>query len=119
MSSLNQINVFDMTGAFVKSICVYGNADEPEALSLRDGVWYLLTNIPGSNKVWYWDVVTIRDTPSIDEIWGLAKLANKIPTAAEIGAIPAPSSPATGAFVMWDGSAWTAQTLSTWQGGSY
>lgn len=41
------------------------------------------------------------------------------PTAADIGAIPAPSSPATGAFLVWDGSAWTAQTLSTWQGGSF
>lgn len=34
-------------------------------------------------------------------------------------AIPAPSSPATGAFLVWNGSAWVAQTLSTWQGGSY
>lgn len=41
------------------------------------------------------------------------------PTAADVGAIAAPSSPATGAFLVWDGSAWTAQTLSTWQGGSY
>ncbi|MBQ1716812.1 MAG: hypothetical protein II517_04200 [Ruminococcus sp.] len=34
-------------------------------------------------------------------------------------AIGAPSSPATGAFLVWDGSAWTAQTLATWQGGNY
>ena len=40
-------------------------------------------------------------------------------TASEVGAIAAPSSPATGAFLVWDGSAWTAQTLSTWQGGNY
>lgn len=40
-------------------------------------------------------------------------------TASEVGAIAAPASPATGAFLVWDGSAWTAQTLSTWQGGSY
>ena len=33
--------------------------------------------------------------------------------------ILAPSSPATGAFLVWNGSAWTAQTLSTWQGGNY
>lgn len=33
--------------------------------------------------------------------------------------IPAPSSPATGAFLVYNGSAWVAQTLSTWQGGSY
>ena len=42
-----------------------------------------------------------------------------LPTASAIGAISAPSSPATGAFLVWDGSAWVAQTLSTWQGGSY
>lgn len=33
--------------------------------------------------------------------------------------ITAPSSPATGAFLVWNGTAWVAQTLSTWQGGSY
>ena len=35
------------------------------------------------------------------------------------GAIPAPASPATGAFLVWNGSAWVAQTLATWQGGAY
>ena len=40
-------------------------------------------------------------------------------TAAEVGAIAAPSSPASGAFLVWNGSAWVAQTLATWQGGSY
>ena len=33
--------------------------------------------------------------------------------------IPKASSPATGAFLVWDGTAWVAQTLSTWQGGNY
>ena len=40
-------------------------------------------------------------------------------TAADVGAIASPSSPATGAFLVWSGSAWIAQTLSTWQGGNY
>jgi len=40
-------------------------------------------------------------------------------TAADVGAIAAPSSPATGAFLVWSGNAWTAQTLATWQGGSF
>lgn len=40
-------------------------------------------------------------------------------TASEVGAIAAPSSPATGAFLVWNGSAWVAQTLSTWSGGNY
>ena len=34
-------------------------------------------------------------------------------------AIPAPSSPASGAFLVWNGSAWVAQTLATWQASSY
>lgn len=49
-----------------------------------------------------------------------AKAANKPSyTASEVGAIAAPSSPATGAFLVWDGTAWAAQTLATWQAGSY
>lgn len=40
-------------------------------------------------------------------------------TASDIGAIALPNNPATGAFLVWNGSAWVAQTLSTWQGGSY
>lgn len=40
-------------------------------------------------------------------------------TAGDVGAIAAPSSPVTGAFLVYNGSAWVAQTLSTWQGGNY
>ena len=40
-------------------------------------------------------------------------------TTAISGKITAPASPASGAFLVWDGSAWVAQTLSVWQGGSY
>ena len=40
-------------------------------------------------------------------------------TAGDVGAIAAPSSPATGAFLVWSGSAWVAQTLATWQASSY
>ena len=35
------------------------------------------------------------------------------------GKIDKPSSPASGAFLVWNGSAWVAQTLATWQGGNY
>lgn len=41
------------------------------------------------------------------------------PTAADIGAIASPSSPSTGDFLVWNGTAWAAQSLSTWQGGNY
>lgn len=40
-------------------------------------------------------------------------------TASDVGAIAAPSSPASGAFLVWNGTAWVAQTLATWQAGSY
>ena len=33
--------------------------------------------------------------------------------------ITSPTSPASGAFLVWNGTAWVAQTLATWQGGSY
>ena len=33
--------------------------------------------------------------------------------------IDKPSNPATGAFLVWSGTAWVAQTLATWQGGNY
>lgn len=33
--------------------------------------------------------------------------------------ITSPSSPTTGAFLVWNGTAWVAQTLATWQGGNY
>lgn len=36
-----------------------------------------------------------------------------------IEAIPAPTSPATGSFLVYNGTAWVAQTLQTWQGGNY
>jgi hypothetical protein len=33
--------------------------------------------------------------------------------------ITSPTSPTTGAFLVWNGTAWVAQTLATWQGGSF
>ena len=35
------------------------------------------------------------------------------------GKIDKPSNPSSGAFLVWNGSAWVAQTLATWQGGSF
>lgn len=40
-------------------------------------------------------------------------------SAADVGAIPAPSSASAGDFLVYNGSAWVAQSLSTWQGGNY
>lgn len=40
-------------------------------------------------------------------------------TATDVGAIAAPSTASSGDFLVYNGSAWVAQSLSTWQGGSY
>lgn len=40
-------------------------------------------------------------------------------SAADVGAIATPSSANTGDFLVYNGTAWVAQTLSMWQGGSY
>lgn len=60
------------------------------------------------------DYTDLTNKPQIN---GNTLTGNK--TAANLGLIAAPSSPATGAFLVWNGSAWVAQTLATWQGGNY
>lgn len=40
-------------------------------------------------------------------------------TPESIGAIAAPASPTSGQFLVYNGSAWVAQSLQTWEGGSY
>ena len=40
-------------------------------------------------------------------------------TASDVGAIAAPSSASSGDFLIYNGSAWVAQSLSTWEGGNY
>ena len=42
-----------------------------------------------------------------------------LPSSDDIGAIKKPNNPSNGAFLVWNGTAWVAQTLATWQGGNY
>lgn len=51
--------------------------------------------------------------------WARSNHVHKRPTATEVGAIPAPSSPTSGQFLVYNGTAWVAQTLATWQASSY
>lgn len=44
---------------------------------------------------------------------------NKVIYTALGGKIDLPSSPSSGDFLVYNGSAWAAQSLSVWQGGSY
>lgn len=99
--------IIDATTPYVQSLP--STADGKIYIFL--GVAYDETHI----ELFGWHPVYYHDGNGIKAWTGTA-----IPTtAADVGAIAAPSSPATGAFLVWDGSAWVAQTLSTWQGGSY
>lgn len=44
---------------------------------------------------------------------------NKVVKEAVDGKISSPSNPTAGQFLVYNGTAWVAQTLSEWQGGSY
>ena len=40
-------------------------------------------------------------------------------TASDVGAIALPTSPASGDFLVYNGSAWVAVSMEEWEGGSY
>ena len=44
---------------------------------------------------------------------------NKVVKVAVDGKISAPNNPTAGQFLVYNGTAWVAQTLTAWQGGSY
>lgn len=58
-------------------------------------------------------------SPGVSNNYARGDHVHPMPTSTDIGAIPAPNNPTSGAFLVWDGSAWVAQTLTAWQGGSY
>ena len=62
-----------------------------------------------------------RLVPSVELLVSFADFAiNQIPTtAAQVGAIPAPSSASAGQFLVYNGSAWVAQTIPSANGGSF
>ena len=63
-------------------------------------------------------VETFAPVTSVNSQTGAVTLT--IPsTAGDVGAIASPASPTTGDFLVYDGAAWVAQSLSTWQGGNY
>ena len=58
-------------------------------------------------------------SPGSSTSWARGDHIHPKPTPADLGAIPAPASPANGAFLVWNGSAWVAQTLAVWQASNY
>jgi len=57
--------------------------------------------------------------PTSREVNNKPLSANITLTSSDVGAISAPSSASAGDFLVYNGSAWVAQSLSTWQGGNY
>ena len=91
---------------------------------ISDEIFYLASKaaIGPSGSAW---IFASANQSSMRVTWVSGSYWNSIGTrtipnsASDIGAIAAPSSPATGAFLVWNGTAWVAQTLATWQAGSY
>lgn len=91
---------------------------------ISDEVFYLVNKaaIGPSGSAW---LFASANQTSMRVTWVSGSYWNSIGTrtipaaASDIGAIAAPSSPATGAFLVWNGTAWAAQTMSAWAGGNY
>lgn len=58
-------------------------------------------------------------SPGSSDAYARGDHVHAMPTAANVGAIALPSNPSINDFLVFNGSAWVAQSLSTWQGGSY
>lgn len=58
-------------------------------------------------------------SPGLSDDYARGDHVHAMPTAANVGAIAAPSSPSVGDFLVYTSNGWAAQSLSTWQGGSY
>lgn len=58
-------------------------------------------------------------SPGVSLYYAHADHVHAMPTAANVGAIAAPSSPSVGDFLVYTSNGWAAQSLSTWQGGSF
>ena len=81
-----------------------------------------ITTMLGENNIWA-DTgdVSISLANFVDDsstaagtVWSASKTSTELS-----GKIDKPSSPASGSFLVYNGTAWVAQTLSTWSGGSY
>lgn len=139
------VNLKQVSGLISTNTAFYRGSFASKAALLA--VAWQTTNPAAANYVTNNDYAVVQDDESQnDECWRYVYVAgsgwaaqyriNESPlttaqlaalnsgaTASNISAIAdkidKPSSPATGAFLVWSGSAWVAQTLSTWQASSY
>lgn len=81
-----------------------------------------ITTILGENNIWAdtgdvsISLANLVDDSStaVGSVWSASKASTEL-----AGKIDKPASPTSGSFLVYNGTAWVAQTLSTWQGGSY
>lgn len=76
---------------------------------MHNGQLYECNTTIGTAEAWnssHWTAKTVAD--ELSSLIG--DLSDKL---------DAPSSPSSGDFLVYNGTAWVAQSLSTWQGGAY
>ena len=100
----NQVVANALAGAY-DATATYAVGD----LCIYNGILYECTTAITTAEAWdatHWKTSNFADALSDTN----RQLSDKITS---------PTSPASGAFLVWNGTAWVAQTLATWQGGSY
>ena len=123
------LNLTLSDGTSTGAIAIYLNGDVRITTQYSAGSTVILTywsagsvSIAGqATTVARWVATEAANAASVQSINGQTGAVNLlIPSnASDVGAIATPSSANTGDFLVYNGSAWVAQTLSTWQGGSY
>lgn len=90
------------------------NADSVVTLTY-DGVgWYLTDHLNTT-----YSSMTVAEYQAGTGTTARSITPARLKGAIQYHAIPLPSSASSGDFLVYNGTAWVAQTLSTWQGGSY
>lgn len=115
----------DLGVALIGSRVEYARADHAHAMPAAEDVGAIPdpTTKSSGQVLTYNGYSWVAQTPSggsggaVDSVNG--QTGTVVLAASDVGAIPAPASASAGQFLVYDGSAWTAQTLATWQGGSY
>lgn len=116
-TSLADIKTADAAGKIV--MCKYTDGDGNE-INMRlvdctdDGLCYFSGLSKGLGEVFGAEV----SMNGSSTVWDLSRTQYP-PTAANVGAIPAPSSASSGQFLVYNGSAWVAQTVPSANGVSF
>lgn len=82
-----------------------------------DGTYWVIANGEMATTTYYGMTKLSSSTSSTSATEAATPAAVKLAYDLAAAAIPAPSSPATGAYLVWNGTAWVAQTLPVYNGG--